>query len=188
MKNQKSIILISLLVPLLVLTRTVEQSIIFSITFMITFALYALFLSLLKKIMKKEIKEYIELVLSTILLSIVIYFFQGYIPFIYENDKIYYLLLIFILPILYQNLELDRKKILHTIIFVTILFVSTGLIKEVLGSGTITLMDITQNITGYIEIIHLPEFAYYPISYFQTSSFSFLLVAIILCVLRRCEK
>lgn len=190
MKNKKSIILIALLVPLLVLTRTVEQSIIFSVTFIVTFTLYALLIHILKKITKKEIKECIEIILSTLLLSIIIYFFKLYIPFIYENDKIYYLLLIFILPILYRKLEIEsnKKNFIHTILFVTILFVFTGFIKEIIGSGTITLMDLTQNITGYIEIIHLPVSTYYPISYFQTSSFSFLLVAIILCVLRRCEK
>jgi electron transport complex protein RnfE len=59
-----------------------------------------------------------------------------------------------------------------------------GLIREILGNGTITIMDATKNITGYIEIIKLPTNAYFPMPLFIEPAGAFLTVGLLLGIIK----
>lgn len=58
-----------------------------------------------------------------------------------------------------------------------------GLIREVLGSGTITIVDATQDIFGRTIIIELFDGNYFPISFFVSPAGAFLVAGILLGII-----
>ena len=82
------------------------------------------------------------------------------------------------------------KDALRNGISYTIAISIFGLLRELLGNGTITIMDNISSITGYREIIHVFNFS--PNKLFLTSGGAFILLGILIsiinCIVRSDKK
>lgn len=58
-----------------------------------------------------------------------------------------------------------------------------GLVREILGHGTITIVDATKNVFGKSIILHLFDGNYFPISFFVSPAGAFLVAGILLGII-----
>lgn len=159
-KDNLIYLLIFGLIPVLLGTTTFENSYVIGLIVLIILLINTLIFSLIK--VNEEIKVPIYLIISSILVTLIEVFLKGY-------SKGFYEVFIYVLPLLVVNplimniiINTKKEKVLTNlketlkkgILFIVIISVF-GLIREFIGTGTITIMNNISFITGYKEIIHI---------------------------------
>lgn len=155
LKENKNVLILLGLGSSLMVTTTVENSYIIGISIFIVLLVSSLLSNLIKKI---EFPIY--MIITIILVSFIEIWLNNNLPKLDELFNLYFPLIIINSIVLYQLLLNNKddnygKRMLNTLkigVLVIIFLVFIGLIREVFGNNTITLMDKVSPITGYKSI------------------------------------
>jgi Predicted NADH:ubiquinone oxidoreductase, subunit RnfE len=194
-KNTNKETLISLVLgvcPVLILTNTLESGIIASLSFFIIFFLSSITMSIIKKAVPEKQKISLSLivmanytVLFGILLSYIskdIYEMLGiYLPLLAVN----YLIVHRIINIsLKESFGKNIKEIFKTGISFVLIMITVSIIREVIGTGMITVMDKLSSLTGYKAIYKIYEMEnILPMNIFKNPAGALLTLAFIVVII-----
>lgn len=189
LSDRKFFILCLALCPALAVTTTFENSYITGLVVFIIILLSNISLLLIKRVVKGNILIPIFAIISAIFVTIVDYLMQTYIGELSSALGIYISLIVINGIILDKVLsEKDIVKFKESVVeslklglSYMVLLSILGLIREIIGSNTITIMDNISSITGYImkyEI--LPANDVIPNQFFLTASGAFLTLGLLL--------
>ena len=181
-------IYIGLALLYLLLINTFENAYIFNIVFFITMMLSDIILSVLSKIIKPSLRVAISLMITSIIITIMELLVYKYIPNFYKEMGIYLPLIMLVI----YDFESKRKitdsfkfTFIKSIKYIGVILI-VSLLKEVLSTNHITLIDNLSTFTGF-KVIYpvLPKNNLIPISIFSINAGSFILVGVIMAIMNK---
>lgn len=188
--NQYLIFLLLMCITFAV-TTTFENSILMGILIFISLLFSSFIMNLLKN---NKYKIIIYSLIITIFISIISILLYNYVLPLYNTFGIYlpliivnYIALVIIFPDTSKNgLIWNIKDTIHIGIQYTVILFIIGLIREIIGNNTITLMNNISNITGYKAVYEiLPSNYLLPNEVFIISGGSFIILGIIIGILNK---
>lgn len=144
-------IYISMAILYLLLISTFENAYIFSICFLITMLLSDFIITSIRKFITPSIRIPVSLLITGTIITILEIIIKKYIPGFY-NDMGIYMPLIMLIIYDYdseRNIKESFKFTLKKSVKYICILLPLILLKEILGTNTITLMDNISNVTGY---------------------------------------
>ena len=155
-------------------------------------------ISIIKKLIPENVKIpcYILIIGTTVTITEII--LKKYIPDLYNALGIYLPLIVVNCIVLGRALLVASKESVKNTILdslgigigFTLAISLIALIREILGTNTLTIMDATKNITGYIAIYKniLPNISIFPIPILVESSGAFLTLGLLLALFNKGGK
>jgi electron transport complex protein RnfE len=200
--QNKSYLLVFLgLGPALAVATTFEESYILGIIIFISLVISMLIASLLSKVISHKLRIYITFIIGAVITTIWGFILHNYINDLYKALGIYLSIVSVNVLIIERTLfyAFDNKvgksliEALKKGLFFIIILSLVGLIREFIGSNTITLMDKISHLTGYIAKYQiLPSNVFIPNKLFISPAGAFLVLGIIFalinCFVRRDEE
>ena len=191
----KNIVILGLC-PMLLSTITFETSYIMGLIVFIVILIDSIIFSLLKNYISKDLKLPIHIIITSIIIVLIQLFINNYISLLESTFKLTLPLLIINTIILNNMLSYNKEdKIIKSIKdnlkigFTFLILISLfGLIKELLGTGTITIMDNISSITGYKEIIEVFSSNILPNKLFITNGGTLILLGILLGIINNLKR
>lgn len=150
-----------------------------------------LIVSLIKKLVPNSVKIPVYIVIIGTFVTIVEILLKDYIPFLHKVLGIYLPLIVVNCVVLGRALSVADKSSVKKSLFDSIgiglgymfSLMLIALIREVLGTNTITIMDLTSSITGYKMVYQvLPSTDILPISILVTPAGAFLVVGFLMAI------
>lgn len=195
-KDNLIYILILGLCPMLLSTITFETSYIMGLIVFIVILIDSIIFSLLKNYISKDLKLPIHIIITSIIIVLIQLSINNYISLLESTFKLTLPLLIINTIILNNMLSYNKEdKIIKSIKdnlkigFTFLILISLfGLIKELLGTGTITIMDNISSITGYKEIIEVFSSNILPNKLFITNGGTLILLGILLGIINNLKR
>lgn len=187
-KENPVFVLVLGLCSTLAVTNTFEKSYMMGLVVMVTLVLSNLIVSIIRKIVNEEVRIPVYIIIISTLVTIIEILLNKYSHPLYEAFGIYLPLVVVNCIILgralayaSKNTVLDSLKDgiktgLGYLVAVSIF----GLFRELLGSGTITIMNNISSLTGYREIIKVFNGSILPNRLFLTSGGAFILLGVII--------
>lgn len=166
----------------LIILNTFEHAYILSILFFITMLLSTSIMTLIKKYIKPKYNMIISILITLILVTLEELFVSRYIPVFYKEVGIY-LPLMMLCVYDYDNGNI-KKDIITSLKYVVLILVIV-LIKEVIGTGTLTLLSSLTKLTGYRAIYNIPANNFIPINIVNTIPGSLILVGVGLAIFNK---
>ena len=148
----------------LAVTNKVENALVMGICVLIVLTLSNLIISTIKKLVPENVKIPVYIIIIATLVTMIEILMQKHLPKLYEILGIYLPLIVVNCIILGRAISVASKEKIHTSILdgigvglgYTFALILIALIREILGTNTITLMDNLSTITGYKIIYKLP--------------------------------
>ena len=177
------------LCSLLAVTTTFEKSYMMGIVVLIVLLISNTVVSIIRKFVNDEVRIPVYIIIISTIVTIIQMILNKYSKPLYDAFGIYLPLVIVNCVILGRALSFaSNQKLIPSIkdalkngIGYTIAISIIGLLRELLGNGTITIMDKISSITGYREIVKVFN---EPINkLFLTSGGAFILLGIIIAVI-----
>nr|MBP3258948.1 hypothetical protein [Bacilli bacterium] len=183
-------IYISMAILYLLLISTFENAYIFGICFLVTMLLSDFIITAIRKFITPNIRIPVSLLITGTIITILEIIIKEYIPGFY-NDMGIYIPLIMLIIYDYdsnRNIKDSFKFTLKKSIKYICILIPLVLLKEVLGTNTITLMDNISNVTGYRAVYSVfPQNNLIPLPFLTTSG-SFILVGLALGVINKIKE
>ncbi|MBR1376771.1 MAG: hypothetical protein IJ565_03055 [Bacilli bacterium] len=181
-------IYISMAILYLLLINTFENAYLFSICFLITMLLSDIIITAIKRFVYPNIRIPVSLMITGTIITIIELIIKKYIPGFY-NDIGLYLPLMMLIIYNYDSNDSLKKSLINTFkkaMQYVLVLLGLILVKEILGTNTVTLMDNISNITGYRAIYRiLPDNNLIPMPLLVSSGGSFILVGLALGVMNK---
>ena len=179
------------LCSLLAVTTTFEKSYMMGLTVLVILVISNFIVSLIRKLVNEEIRIPVYIIIISTLVTIIEILLRKYSKPLYDAFGIYLPLIVVNCIILGRALSYASS---HSVLKsigdgfkngVGYLFAISiiGLLREVLGSGTITIMDNISKITGYKEVITVFNNNILPNKLFLTSGGAFILLGILMAII-----
>ncbi len=178
--------------PALAVTFTFENSYIMGLSVLFVLFFSNLIVSLIAKFVDEEIRIPAYIIIIATFVTILELFMQNYVPALYSSLDIYVPLIVVNCIILGRALSYASKNSVKRSIIdalkaglgFTIALSILGLIREVLGNNTITIMDRITPITGYImQYDILPDNYVIPNNLFVTPAGAFITLGLLLGII-----
>lgn len=188
-KENPTFVLLLGLCPALAVTTKVENAYLMGICVLVVLLFSSLIASIIKKLIPESVKLPVYILIIGTFVTIVEVILKNYIPVAYEILGIYLPLIVVNCIVLGRILAVSSKEsISYSIkdaigigIGFTVAIILIALVREMLGTGIITLMDATSQITGYRAIYRvLPNSNILPISIFSTPAGAFLTLGLLI--------
>lgn len=181
-------VLILGLCSVLAVTTTFEKSYMMGLVVIVILLLSNIIVSLIRKFVNEEIRIPAYIIIISTLVTIVEILLNRYSKPLYDAFGIYLPLVVVNCIILGRalafasknNIKESIKDALRNGIGFLIVISIIGLIRELFGKGTITLMNDISNITGYREIITIFNNSVIPNSLLLTSGGAFILLGLLI--------
>lgn len=172
----------------LAVTTTVENAYIMGIAVTLVLVFTSITVSLIKNIVPENVKIPVYILIIGTFVTILEILLNFYTPKIYNLLGIYLPLIVVNCIVLGRSLSIYTKNKVSTSLLdalgigigYTVALMLIAFVREVLGSGTITLMDQTSVLTGYREIIRLPISEWFPISFMKEPAGAFLSLGLLM--------
>jgi len=172
----------------LAVTTTFERSYMMGLVVLIILTLSNFIVSLIKKFVNEEVRIPVYIIIISTLVTIIEILLNKYSKSLYDAFGIYLPLIVVNCIILGRALSYASKnKVSEAIkdgfkngVGYLVAMCIIGLLRELLGSGTITIMNDISNITGYREIIHVFNGNMLPNKLFISSGGAFILLGLII--------
>ena len=153
-------IYMSVAILYLLIINKFESAYLFGICFVVTMLISDLIISLLKKHVKYKIL--LSILVTTLVVTGLEFLLHKFIPLFYKDMYLYLPLMI---PTMYdyndnRTVFQSFKYTLKGTLKYVVLLLSVVLVKEILFTNTITLMDSISNLTGYKAIYHIFNTSY----------------------------
>lgn len=171
----------------LAITNKFENAYIMGLCLLIVLIFSNIIISLIRKLVPDNVKIPVFILIIGTFVTVLELLLSKFIPAVYKKLGVYLPLIVVNCIVLGRALSVASKKDVKTS-FQDAITIGLGyifalcliaLIREVLGSGTITLMDNISSITGYRSIIKLPTNNIFPMSIFSMSSGAFLTLGLL---------
>lgn len=190
-KENPVFVLVLGLCSVLAVTTTFEKSYMMGIVVLIILILSNIIVSLIRKIVNDEIRIPVYIIIISTLVTISELLLYRYSKPLYDAFGIYLPLIVVNCIILGRALAFASKnKVLDSIkdAFKTglgyLVAISLfGLLRELLGSGTITIMNDISNLTGYRSIVNVFNNNILPNKLFLSSGGAFILLGILIGII-----
>lgn len=188
-KENPTFVLLLGLCPALAVTTKVENAYLMGFCVLIVLLFSSLIVSIIKKIVPESVKLPVYILIIGTFVTIVELILKNYVPVAYEILGIYLPLIVVNCIVLgrilavssKENIGYSLKDALGIGLGFTIAITLIAVVREVLGTGIITLMDATSSITGYRAIYKiLPNTNILPISVFSTPAGAFLTLGLLI--------
>lgn len=197
-KENPTFVLLLGLCPALAVTTKFENAYLMGICVLFILLVSNTIISIIKKLIPENVKIpcYILIIGTTVTITEII--LKKYIPDLYNALGIYLPLIVVNCIVLGRALLVASKESVYNTILdslgigigFTLAISLIALIREILGTNTLTIMDATKDITGYIAIYKniLPNISIFPIPIFVESSGSFLTLGLLLALFNKGGK
>ena len=180
----------------LAVTTTFERSYMMGLVVMVILTISNFTVSLIRKFVSDEVRIPVYIIIISTLVTIIEMFLSKYSKPLYDSFGIYLPLVVVNCLILGRALAYASKhKILDSIkdgikngVGYLIAISIIGLLREVLGSGQITIMNEISTLTGYREIIKIYSGTLFPNRIFLTSGGAFILLGLIIGIINAIRK
>ena len=187
-KENPVFVLVLGLCSTLAVTTTFEKSYMMGLVVMIILIISNLIVSLIRKFVNDEIRIPVYIIIISTLVTIIEMLLSKYSKSLYESFGIYLPLIVVNCLILGRALSYASKnKVLNSVkdgfkngLGYLVAISIIGLLREILGSGKITIMNDISSITGYREIINIYSGALLGNKLFLTSGGAFILLGIVI--------
>lgn len=173
----------------LVISSTFENSYIFGFIVFLLFCLSGLLLILIRKLKKDYLIVTVYMLFISILVIVVEFFLYYYLRDLYNTFNIYMplILITIFLPNILLNVKikenLNFKNNLNYGIGYILAISIFGFVREILGYGTITLMNNISSLTGYRSIIKVFDNDILPNQIFINPAGALILLGITICLI-----
>lgn len=190
-KENPVFVLVLGICSVLAVTTTFEKSYMMGIVVLIILVISNFLVSLIRKIVSEEIRIPVYIIIISTLVTVIEILLNKYSRPLYDAFGIYLPLIVVNCIILGRALAFASKnKAFDSIkdgfrsgIGYLVAISIIGLLRELLGNGTITIMNDISNITGYREIIHVFNNTVIPNKLFLTSGGAFILLGILIGII-----
>jgi electron transport complex protein RnfE len=176
------------LLPAIAISTTFENGYMMGLFILIIMLLSNIVMSLISKIINKKIRIYILLIISAIFTTILDLLLYSYIEPLSIALGIYIPLVTINVTMLNKEYQSIKENIVTSLKYGLISAISLALIsliREILGSNTITLMDKISSLTGYTAKYEIfPTNDLIPNKLFLTVSGTFLIAGLILGIIK----
>lgn len=188
-KENPTFVLLLGLCPALAVTTKVENAYLMGLCVLVVLLFSSLIVSIIKKLVPESVKLPVYILIIGTLVTIVEVILKNYVPVAYEILGIYLPLIVVNCIVLGRILTVSSKEstsyslkdALGIGLGFTIALIFIALVREILGTGMITLMDATSSITGYRAIYKvLPNTNILPISIFTSPAGAFLTLGLLI--------
>ena len=190
-KENPTFVLMLGMCPTLAVTTSAINGLGMGLSTTVVLVMSNLMISLLRNIIPDRVRVPAFIVIVASFVTMVQFLVQGFIPSLYSALGIYIPLIVVNCIILGRALSYASS---HSVLKsigdgfkngVGYLFAISiiGLLREVLGSGTITIMDNISKITGYKEVITVFNNNILPNKLFLTSGGAFILLGILMAII-----
>lgn len=175
----------------LAITNKFENAYVMGICVLLVLTLSNLIISIIKKLVPENVKIPVYILIIATLVTIIEILLQKYVKPLYEVLGIYLPLIVVNCIILGRALQVaSKEKIIPSVLDgigvglgYTFVLMIIALIREILGSNTITLMDNISTLTGYKAIYKiLPSNDILPINIFSKEAGAFLTLGILIAI------
>lgn len=194
-KENPTFVLLLGLCPALAVTKTVESAYLMGLCVLVILLFSSFVISLIKKLVTDSVRIPVYILIIGTFVTIVEILLKEYIPNLYSALGIYLPLIVVNCIVLGRAMvvaskEKIGKSILDAIgigLGFTFSITLIALIREILGTNTITLMDSISSFTGYNAVYThiIPETNIFPIAIFQTSTGAFLTLAFLIALFNK---
>lgn len=190
-KENPLVVLMLGLCSTMAISTTFEKAMLLGIAVLLVVTLSNVIVSILKRwIGKSVVTPSLILIIGT-LVTILELLLSTFLKPLYDAFGIYLSLIVVNCIILGRALQVAMKENVKEsfidgvgiglgYLFSISLF---GLVREILGSGTITLIDTTQNLFGREIILHLFKGNYFPTAFFVSPAGAFLVAGVLLGII-----
>ncbi len=190
-KENPLVVLMLGLCSTMAISTTFEKAMLLGIAVLLVVTLSNVIVSILKRwIGKSVVTPSLILIIGT-LVTILELLLSTFLKPLYDAFGIYLSLIVVNCIILGRALQVAMKENVKEsfidgvgiglgYLFSISLF---GLVREILGSGTITLIDATQNLFGREIILHLFKGNYFPTAFFVSPAGAFLVAGVLLGII-----
>lgn len=195
-KENPVFVLVLGLCSVLAVTTTFEKSFMMGVVVLIILVLSNFIVSLIRKFVNEEVRIPIYIIIISTLVTVIELLLSRYGKSLYDSFGIYLPLVVVNCIILGRALAYASKnKVIDSIkdgirngIGFLIAISLIGLIREILGNGTITIMSDISNITGHTYIINVFNNNVLPNGLFLTSGGAFIILGIIIGVINSIKR
>lgn len=179
------------LCPTLAVTHTFESAYIMGICILFVLMFSNFIISLIKKLIPDNVRIPVYIIIIATFVTVLDILIKRYVPVLHATLGIYLPLITVNCIILGRALavatkESVSKSILDAIgigLGFTLSLSVIALFRELLGSGTITIMNSISSLTGYRMVYKIiPDFTIFPINIFTTPAGAFLALGLLLAL------
>lgn len=185
------------LCPALATTNTFESAYIMGLCVLFILLFSNIVISLIRKLVPDNVKTPIFILIVATFVTIVEMLLSAYIPELYKTLGIYLALITVNCIVLGRALTVAsktnvKKSVIDALgigLGFLLALMLLGLVRELLGNNTITLMDSLSDLTGYKAIYKVfPTNNLLPIKLFQTPAGAFLTLGILIALFKKGES
>jgi len=194
-KENPTFVLLLGLCSALAVTKTVESAYLMGICVLVILIFSSFVISLIRKLVTDSVRIPVYILIIGTFVTIVEVLLKEYIPDLYSALGIYLPLIVVNCIVLGRAMVVASKEnvgksVLDAIgigLGFTLAITIIALIREILGTNTITLIDSISSFTGYKAIYKdiLPSTDIFPISIFTTSTGAFLTLAFLIALFNK---
>lgn len=171
----------------LAVTTKFENAYMMGLCLLVVLFFSNIIISLIRNLVDDSIKIPVFILIIGTFVTIIEILMQHYIPLLYKSLGIYLPLIVVNCIVLGRALSVASKSDVKTSmqdaikigLGYTFALMLIALVREVMGSGEITLMDSISSITGYRSIIKLPTTVSFPMSVFTSPAGAFLTLGLL---------
>ena len=180
----------------LAVTTKVENAYMMGICLLVTLFCSNGIVSLIRKIVPDNIKIPVFILIIGTFVTIIELLMGKYIPVLYKALGVYLPLIVVNCIVLGRALSVASKEKFFTSLAdaikiglgYTLALVLIALVREVLGSGTITLMDSISTLTGYRSIIKIPSTTFFPLNVFASPAGAFITLGLLTALVNKIKE
>lgn len=174
----------------LAVTNKVENGLVMGICVLIVLLFSNIFISMIKKIVPENVKIPVYIIIIATIVTIIQVLIQKIIPDLYKVLGIYLPLIVVNCIILGRAIQVASKESIFKSILdaigvglgYTLVLIVISIIREALGSNSITIMDNLSVITGYKIIYKFSNNEILPINIFNSQAGAFLTLGLLIAL------
>ncbi len=183
--------------PTLAVTTTLENSFIMGLSVLLVLIFTNVVISLIKKVVAEQIRIPVYIIIIATWVTVLELLMRSYVKPLYDAFGIYLPLIVVNCIVLGRalsyasshNVKQSFFDALKTGLGFTMAISFLGLIRELLGNNTITIMDKTSSLTGYfMKYSILPANDLTPNNFFLTSAGAFITLGILMGIINAFRK
>jgi len=192
--NENPIFVLTLgLCPALAITNKFENALLMGICLMVILLFSNFLIAIIKKLVPDNVKIPVYVLIIGTFVTIVEILIDIYVPVLQTSLGIYLPLIVVNCVVMGRAMSVASKKGVGTSILdaigigigYTLALILIALVREILGAGTITIMDGISSLTGYKLILELPTNNLFPINIFTGPAGAFITLAFFVALLTK---
>lgn len=180
----------------LAVTTKVENAYMMGICLLVTLIISNVIVSIIRKLVPDNIRIPVFILIIGTSVTIIELLMGKYLPVLYKALGVYLPLIVVNCIVLGRALSVASKNNVLTSfadaikigLGYTFALILIALVREVMGSGTITIMDSISTLTGYRFIIKLPTTLFFPLNIFASPAGAFITLGLLTALVNKVKE